>query len=123
MREFKFRAWDIDNSAWIYSGHLKTEMSWFFNMLVPLNYVLEQYTGIKDLNGKEIYEGDIISWVESRWSWDHPAKYEKVTYKHLVEYYESACEGYPYIGFDFPTLRCEVIGNIHENPELLDSPK
>jgi uncharacterized phage protein (TIGR01671 family) len=71
---------------------------------------LMQYTGIKDKNGVEIYEGDILKWNAKEWG----------------------CEFNEVVEWDFDLLNarkydwaewCEVIGNIHENPELLEADK
>ena len=74
MREIKFRIWDIDKRKFIVNetdrlgcGDAKKCMSErvdFENNSVEINadesYILSEYTGLKDMKGKEIYEGDIL---------------------------------------------------------------
>ena len=69
--------------------------------------VLMQYTGLKDKNGKEIYEGDIVT--------DGVGKF-KIVYDLKLAGYQPYC-----IFRDDPENYCEVIGNIYENPELTQS--
>lgn len=85
------------------------------------NVILMQYTGLKDKNGKEIYEGDIVK-IAGRYFKD-----SKVEHNFKVEYDESrawfgvldALHTVSLNDFDYEE-DLEVIGNIYENPELLE---
>lgn len=66
MREIKFRAWDKDNKEWcddfcieLSTGRLLCDHG---TTLYVQEIILEQYTGLKDSTGKEMYEGDIVEW-------------------------------------------------------------
>ena len=80
-------------------------------------YALMQYTGLKDKNGVEIYEGDVIC---MRYPNSYCSKYghadEVVIYEdgHYPVFFSDGGET-----FDDPSKLTEVIGNIYENPELL----
>ena len=76
-----------------------------------------QYTGLKDKNGKEIYEGDIMK--VHGFLYDCDSREEKPIPNFTVTYYsnnKSISEFYTYWMADYP---CEVIGNIFENSDLL----
>ncbi|AVK98866.1 hypothetical protein FCT18_14640 [Lysinibacillus sphaericus] len=76
------------------------------------NAELVQYTGLKGKNGKEIYEGDIVKgWKDSHW---HDGK-DRVLKE--VEWIDEM-GGFNIIQIEM--RECEVIGNIYENPELLE---
>ena len=107
-REIKFRAWVKDRKA-IFEvilinyatkkvtyllervGHLLNIVDEEFN-----DVELMQYTGLKDMGGKEIYEGDI-----------------------LFESFREEADGYSLDLEDYDDI-CEVVGNIYENPELME---
>ena len=76
-----------------------------------------QYTGLKDKNGIEIYEGDIVRTTSNELTgkWKH--KIFKIEFKEI-----NCVAGAKYMGFDFQfnVDEVEVIGNIYENPELLE---
>lgn len=122
MREMKFRLWDKKNKEMIYS---KTNRSFdFFLALtgqvyflidgyvsdVSDRYDVMQYTGLKDKNEKEIYEGDIVKTNQQDWI-------AKVVFD-VGMFYVTDNEG----GFDTfcEWDKFEIIGNIYENPELLN---
>lgn len=119
MREIKFRAWDGDRmqnvlTLGLYEGFVDT------NKLHSdiEDFKLMQYTGLKDKNGKEIYEGDIVrvSGHPFQGSIDIDGNYE-VGYN---EYMELCCGSW----YLFKMRHwAEVIGNIYETPELMEESK
>jgi len=110
MREIKFRVWDKENKEWV-KWH-KTPGIIFAsaeNSILerhPQNehLVLCQYTGLKDKNGKEIYEGNIV--VNSR------GKKQQI-------HWDDEPHGEPCLGYELDKHGTyEIIGNIYENPKL-----
>lgn len=126
MREIKFRGKRVDNGEWVYGFLFKIWERTFIlwgttngipNMIEVIPETVEQYTGLKDKNGKEIYEGDVLH-----------MSFLNIIAKGYIKFVDGC--------FDFvfkrdgremrEYLKCltcnhciEVIGNIHDNPELL----
>ena len=119
---FKFRAWSKRIEKFIYNiQDVGVDFSiecWedcFGDFLNNENYIVEQCTGLKDKNGKLIYEGDIVR---------TSGNYQEGVYK--IGWNEDDAEYDLYKGdyFIYQLVNrfnsVEVIGNIHENPELLE---
>ena len=141
-REIKFRGKRVDNGEWAY-GYLfgiweKRYILWgttndIPNMVEIIPETVGQYTGLKDKNGKEIYEGDIIKSLYANCKKNEHI--EKVVFFDGCFKAESANGGFfakitgqgspmplPF-GKTAYMVECEIIGNIHDNPDLLEKVK
>ena len=79
------------------------------------NYVLMQSTGLKDKNGKEIFEGDVVKMAKNVYS--EPTYYEVVIHRggaYRLESKQHGCELW------LRYTDCEIAGDIYKNPELLE---
>lgn len=130
MCSLKFRVWSLEQNTYRYkfpynslgqfyvseSGKIFSD---FGNTVAPeveqKNFIVEQYTGLKDKNGEEIYEGDIIS--------NHNGKLATVFYDEASSAYRFKWLDVPVSDFLYWFNVDRVIGNIHENPELLKEEK
>lgn len=89
-----------------------------------------QFTGLKDKNGKEIYEGDILRIHNAEEDDGENYKYSTIEFKNgafKVEYdfgdYDMTAIGWAIDIWDNQKITCEIIGNIYETPELLNRDK
>lgn len=134
MRELKFRVWfenvkrghkKGDEIVWNIEsyydydpiidngGLLEVEGGWDIHGHSDENYTVEQYTGLKDKNGKEIYEGDIV--VNTYY--DDGEMYKVLWVDDSVAFGMESLDDMEL--YKLPLESLEVIGNIHENAELL----
>lgn len=113
MRDLKFRAWDgkkmIDDVIPTSETSI-VELFEYEHQVTDVESV-EQYTGLKDKNGKEIYEGDIVS-VRN--------KNRKNEYDIGVVEFGEAAFRCPFLLGKYHSGQVEVIGNVHENADLLE---
>ena len=89
----------------------------------PDKYIPEQFTGLKDMNGKDIYVGDIIVSKPNGTTYESP-KIGVVTRSKISPgwCYETVTDEYN-IWTSGKYRTYEIIGNVHENPELLEAEK
>lgn len=119
MNRFKFRVWRIKENCYNHQEPFPTccmqengLLAYFHEERQMLNYIVEQCTGLKDKNGKLIYEGDILKSVFS-----DEMLYEVIwcadCYKLRV-FTKSSRKTLEYLGLKNTKTSYEVIGNIHE---------
>lgn len=130
MREIKFKIYDTVAKKWVHKEPVN-----LFGECIIMGYVLGhpdshavgigeinnlvalQYTGLKDKDGKEIFEGDVCK-----------KTYGSSTPIFAVEYHEARCafimqDGYNELLYTINPNMIEIIGNIYSNPELLGGVK
>lgn len=122
MREVKFRGKCLDNGEWIKGDLLRMNGHWFiFPDPAPKGidkYAVDsatvgQYTGLKDRNGKEIYEGDIFQTTDSNGYCLVVVEWDDINARFLGR---DKHKNIWYVGREPAAV---IIGNIHDNPELI----
>ena len=134
MREIKVRAWHkpykqmcqveslrFDGNG-VYTAVLIEESFYDRRIVEADEIVIEQYTGLKDKNGTEIYQGDICSFTSK--TGKHTGVVERLDnlagfgLRMVKNNFRYTFSNLDTMGVNLDTL--EVVGNIHENPELLE---
>ncbi|WP_010078322.1 YopX family protein [Liquorilactobacillus mali] len=115
MRQINFRAWHEDLGEYKYMSIESFNFGSFRGLVDDLvgndTATWEQYIGHRDKNDKEIYEGDIIKYVNSTGD---------VEYLVVKWSQEDASFVTGWVRVDYAVRKGEVVGNIHQNPELLE---
>ena len=145
MREILFRGKRCDNGEWVQGYYIRAEHNWhkhgihkdwitlgaaanggwfaLHNKYAVKSETVGQFTGLTDNNGKKVFENDIIVIC-------YETDGEEFTETKRVHYNEKECCWYPmrweecceYCDHYTEVKSIEVIGNIHDNPELLENP-
>lgn len=92
-----------------------------YNLLRNPNIVKMRCTGLKDKNGKLIYEDDIVRWSLCRGDGDICENYQIIWRDNCAAFGCLKSNGDILDMFSQPELKAKVIGNVHENPDLLES--
>ena len=122
MREILFRAKTVCDGDWVYGGitwnssRKKMFIHSDFEECKVIPETVGQYTGLCDKNDTKIFEGDIVHWKKVPYfvRWD--SKKAEFVFANDME------ADYFVVGFNEHTTMkfCKVVGNIHDNPELLE---
>lgn len=132
MRPIKFRAWD---TLWDFQNTkdykvIYGDEAYFFWARDKERYILEQFTGLTDKSGKEIYEGDVVQAEHTNFN-DLDAGEVAPEYAPWIGivigrggcYSIKTKTGYSPNLSNIRIISIKVIGNIHDNPELLEEAK
>lgn len=126
MREIKFRVWVKDRKAVfevVLINYVTKKVTYLLERVGHLLSIIDekfndielmQYTGLKDMRGKEIYEGDIL--FESFGERYYKVVFENASFRAEAE---GNFEEYSLDLIDVVAQGCEVVGNIYENHELI----
>lgn len=149
-REIKFRGKRVDNGDWVIGdliqlsdgrkfivdnhfgaciddkGNFINTESPFVNKVIP--ETVGQYTGLKDKDDNEIWEGDIVKWGHLPGSYEHPLRIAVVEFKPDIQFRPINLKNnrpFYYGNFAYRDTEkyLEILGNIFENPELLEDGK
>ena len=115
-RDFRFRAWDKKEEKMIYDIEIECDGLglYFIDYLYDKTYEVMQYIGLKDKNGEMVFDGDIVLIGDNKAPFKIIYCEDQACFNFVSLDKLSLC----LLNFDNNTM--EVIGNIYENPELLN---
>jgi uncharacterized phage protein (TIGR01671 family) len=151
MREIKFRAWDLETGGWATHNDFLGDSTSPIKVSASVNppsilqfgrddLIIQQFTGLKDRNGREIYEGDILSFPDTESEYVDvgignvkvaefplnaffPIEFKEGEFGMTVEDTEHGIDGWISLrAFNedyYKMSECEVIGNIYQDGHLL----
>lgn len=129
-REIKFRAWDKKRKEWygasdpeittFYGFHLFGECTGFcYPSIEDLEHLeITQFTGLYDKNGKEVYEGDVV--ITNQPMYDEGNTYNQVVFYNSAFIFKAIDNKLDCVVYEYSSKFIKVIGNVFENPELLE---
>lgn len=126
MREIKFKAWDKDRKKWT-NYSIADDLPRFYDKHTGFwktdkegkRFILCQYTGLKDKNNREIYEGDVIKAISFA-RWIGVVEYSDENQAFIFDDLDKKYRGESTVFMNQFDDGFEIIGNIYENPELLE---
>ena len=131
MREILFRGKRVDKGEWTYGyycpkpySHFPCEATIFPSETIDRDWhgervepdTIGQFTGLIDCNGVKIFEGDIVKYFDS---WIGKVEYDSDSALFAINFVDFVDGDYSYFG-EVACGFCEVIGNIYDNPELME---
>lgn len=125
MREIKFRAWDKALKSWT-NYSIDDDLLMFYDKHAECwetdqegeRFILCQYTGLKDNEDREIYEGDIVKAISFA-RWIGVVKYSDENQAFIFDDLDKKYRGKSTVFMNQLDDGFEILGNIYENPELL----
>lgn len=138
MREILFRGKRVDNGEWVYSSFimqdkehkvLSTEAELFdgekWRAVIP--ETVGEYTGLTDKNGKKIFEGDTVKLYDTWGTWRAAVEFGNPNGNYTwgwqlkpIGKVDINTDILCWVEMEESGAYCEVIGNIHDNPELME---